>query len=264
MTATATTAGEPITLEIHDDGAFVELRLARPPRNVLDGEALARLERLVATVAGGGHARARAILLTAAGPNFSVGASVPEHARAHAPGMLARFHGAIRALYACDLPIVAAVRGHCLGGGLELASLATYLVAHPAAQLGQPEIRLGALAPVASLLLPRRIGQARAEELLVSGRTVDGVAALALGLVSALADDPEAAAIAWIRAALVPHSASSLRLATRAARSALRRDLDELLPALERLYAHQLSPTHDAEEGVLAFLEKRAPHWEDR
>lgn len=264
MTATATPAGAPITLHVHDDGAFVELRLARPPRNVLDGAALATLEGLVATVASPLHAKARAILLTAAGPNFSVGASVPEHARAQAPGMLARFHGAIRALVASDLPIVAAVRGHCLGGGLEVAILASYLVAQPTAQLGQPEIRLGALAPVASLLLPRRIGQARAEELLISGRAVDGTAALGLGLVSALADDPEAAAIAWIRAALVPHSASSLRLATRAARIGLRRDLDELLPALERLYAHELSPTHDAEEGVVAFLEKRAPRWEDR
>ena len=220
-----------VSREVHDDGAIVELRLARPPRNVLDGAALDALAAHAAAIASPAHARARAILLTAAGPNFSVGASVPEHARAHAAGMLAKFHGAIRALVACDLPIVAAVRGHCLGGGLELALLATRLVVHPQAQLGQPEIRLGALA---------------------------------LGLADAVVDDPDAEAAAWIRAALVPHSASSLRLATRAARAGLRRDLDELLPRLERLYADELSPTHDAEEGVRAFLEKRAPRWEDR
>lgn len=254
----------PITLHVHDDGAIVELRLARPPRNVLDGAALDALAGHATAIASPAHARARAILITAAGPNFSVGASVPEHARAHAAGMLARFHGAIRALVACDLPIVAAVRGHCLGGGLELVALATHLVVAPAAQLGQPEIRLGALAPVASLLLPRRIGQARAEDLLCTGRTVDGAEALALGLVSAVAADPEAAALAWLRATVVAHSASSLRLATRAARIGLRRDLDELLPVLERLYADELSPTHDAEEGVRAFVEKRAPRWEDR
>ncbi|MBZ0237357.1 MAG: cyclohexa-1,5-dienecarbonyl-CoA hydratase, partial [Deltaproteobacteria bacterium] len=85
-----------------------------------------------------------------------------------------------------------------------------------------------------------------------------------LGLVDAVADDPEAAGADWIRANLVPHSASSLRLATRAARSALRRDLAELLPAVERLYLEELSPTHDAEEGIAAFLEKRAPRWEHR
>ncbi|MBK9033736.1 MAG: enoyl-CoA hydratase/isomerase family protein [Myxococcales bacterium] len=252
----------PITLQVHDDGAFVELRLTRPPRNVLDGAALDVLAVQAAAITSATHARA--ILLSAAGPNFSVGASVPEHARAHAAGMLARFHGAIRALLACDLPIVAAIRGHCLGGGLELASLAARVFVAPDAQLGQPEIRLGALAPVASVLLPRRLGQARAEDLLCSGRSVDAAAAVELGLATAVADDPEAAAAAWIRASLVPHSASSLRLATRAARAGLRRDLDDLLPVLERLYAAELSPTHDAEEGVRAFLEKRPPRWEDR
>ncbi len=253
-----------VTLIARDGGAFVELRLARPPRNVLDGDALDTLAVLAASVTSPAHAHARAILLTADGPNFSVGASVPEHARAHAGAMLHRFHRAVRALLACDLPIVAAVRGHCLGGGLELATLATRIIAHPNAQLGQPEIRLGALAPVASLLLPRRLGQAGAEDLLLSGRSVDAASALALGLVNELSDGPEIAAAAWIRAALVPHSASSLRLATRAARAGLRRDLDELLPALERLYADVLSPTHDAEEGVRAFADKRAPRWEHR
>ncbi|MBE7454444.1 MAG: enoyl-CoA hydratase/isomerase family protein [Kofleriaceae bacterium] len=253
-----------ITLAAHDDGAFVELRLRRPPRNVLDGAALDTLAALAADLAGPAHAAVRAILLTADGPSFSVGASVPEHARAHAAAMLGRFHRAIRALVACDLPIIAAVRGHCLGGGLELALCATRIVAHPDAQLGQPEILLGALAPVASVLLPRLVGQARAEALLVSGARVDAAAAHALGLVAAIADEPEAAAAAWIRANLAPLSARSLRLATRAARRALVRDLDTLLPELERLYAEELSPTHDAEEGVRAFLEKRAPRWEHR
>lgn len=253
-----------LTLLRHDDGAFVELRLNRPPRNVLDGDALDTLAGLAATIAGPEHATARAILLTAAGPSFSVGASVPEHGRAHAAAMLTRFHGALRALHGCDLPIVAAVRGHCLGGGLELALLATRIVAHPEAQLGQPEIRLGAMAPVASLLLPRRLGQARAEALLCSGQVVDAAAAHAAGLVDVLAEDPEASAVAWIRAAFLSHSASSLRVATRAARLALRRELDQLLPALERLYAEELSPTHDAEEGVRAFLDKRTPRWEHR
>ena len=62
----------------------------------------------------------------------------------------------------------------------------------------------------------------------------------------------------------MPHSASSLRLACRAARAGERRDLDDLLPALERLYVDELSPTHDAEEGVDAFLAKRPPRWENR
>jgi cyclohexa-1,5-dienecarbonyl-CoA hydratase len=255
---------EPVLLHAHDDGAFVELRLAAPPRNVLDAAALDALTRHAQALQGPAYRAARAILLSAEGPTFSAGASIAEHARAQAPAMLARFHAAIRALVAVDLPLVAAIRGPCLGGGLELALLATRIHAHPAARLGQPEIRLAAIAPVASLLLPRRLGQAAAEELLVSGRTVTAAEARALGLISAVDDDPEAAAIAWIRDALVPHSATALRIAARAARAGLRAELDVLLPELERLYLTELSPSHDAEEGVRAFLEKRPPRWEHR
>jgi cyclohexa-1,5-dienecarbonyl-CoA hydratase len=253
---------DPIQLIPVDDGAFVELRLARPPRNILDGAMLDELAQAARAIAG--VPRARAILLCADGPSFSAGAAVGEHARAEVERMLGRFAEAIGAVLDAELPIVAAVRGHCLGGGLELALCATRILAAPDARFGQPEIRLGAFAPVASLLLPRRIGHARAEELLVSGVTLDAPRALELGLVAAIEPDPEAAARAWIREALVPLSASSLRIATRAARAALRAELDPGLRTLNRLYVEQLSPTHDAEEGVRAFLEKRTPRWEHR
>jgi cyclohexa-1,5-dienecarbonyl-CoA hydratase len=255
---------EPVAIVPRDDGRFVELRLTRPPRNILDGAALDALAAAAEVLRGEGFRSARAVLLCADGPHFSVGAAVGEHARAQAPAMLARFHRAIGAVLDVDLPLVAAIRGQCLGGGLELATLATRIYAHPSARLGQPEIVLGALAPVASLVLPRRLGQAAAEELLVSGRVLDAAGTVAIGLASAVAEDPEAEAAAWIRAALLPHSASSLRLACRAARLALRRELSELLPELERLYVAELSATADAEEGVRAFLDKRPPRWEDR
>jgi len=258
------TAPAPIRIVPRDDGRFVELRLACPPRNVLDGDALDALGAAAVALRGPDHRRARAILLCADGPSFSVGASVPEHGRAQVAGMLSRFHTAIRALADVDLPIVAALCGHCLGGGLELVLLAARVYARPDAKLGQPEIRLGAIAPVASLLLPGRVGQAAAEDLLTSGRTIDAPAAQRLGLVTELADDPEAAASAWIRESLTPLSASSIRFATRAARTGLRRALGTPLAELERLYTDELSPTHDAEEGVRAFLAKRAPRWEDR
>lgn len=253
--------GTSITLNEREGGAFVELRLCAPPRNVLDGDALDAIADAALSVRAQ-HPRARAVLLSAEGPNFSVGASVPEHDRAHAPRMLARFHGAVRALLDVELPIVAAVRGHCLGGGLEFALLSSRIVSAPVASFGQPEIRLAAIAPVASLLLPGRIGQARAEALLLSGDLLSASAAHAQGLVDELSEEPEAAAAAWIRASLAAHSPSAMRLATRAARAVLRRDLDALLPRLEHLYIEELLATHDAEEGVRAFIEKRAPRWE--
>lgn len=250
----------PVEISWTGGGAVLELALVAPPRNVLDRAMVAALGAALADV----PPRAKAILLRADGPSFSVGASVPEHARASVAAMLAGFHQTIRALLAANLPIVAAIRGHCLGGGLELALCATRVIVAPDARLGQPEIKLGAFAPVASILLPRRIGGARAEAMLVSGELVGAEAARAIGLADAIADDPDAAARAWLAEAILPHSASSLRVACAAARAAITRDLDELLPRLERRYVDELAPTHDAEEGVRAFVEKRAPRWEDR
>jgi cyclohexa-1,5-dienecarbonyl-CoA hydratase len=245
-----------------DDGAFVELRLSSPPRNILDGamlEAIAAAARVARRLD-----HARAMLLCADGPSFSAGASVGEHGRTEVSRMLSRFSDALIALLDADLPIVAAIRGHCLGGGLELALCAMRIHAAADARFGQPEIRLGAFAPVASLMLPRRIGQARAEELLLSGVTIDAPAAREIGLITAIDADPEAAARGWIRDTLSPLSASSLRIATRAARAAMRAELDLGLRAMSRHYLDHLSPTHDAEEGVQAFLDKRAPRWEHR
>ncbi len=88
--------------------------------------------------------------------------------------MLHRFHALLLALVDCAVPVLAAVRGQCLGGGLELVSLCHRIFAAPDARLGQPEIVLGVFAPVASLVLPERVGRRHAEDLCLSGRTVDG------------------------------------------------------------------------------------------
>jgi cyclohexa-1,5-dienecarbonyl-CoA hydratase len=246
-------------------GQVLRVALADPPRNVLDGAMLIRLVEVVAQgLAGEPGRHVKAILLTAEGAHFSLGASIAEHSPAEAPRMLARFHAAVRVLLAPQLPIVAAVRGNCLGGGLELCLPALRIVAQKGARLGQPEIKLAAFAPVASLLLPGRVGQARAEELLLTGRVVDADEARAIGLVDEIVDgDPEAAALAWMAETLLPHSASALRTATRAARATLTGELEAYLPALELLYTGELLKSRDAEEGVRAFLEKRAPRWED-
>jgi cyclohexa-1,5-dienecarbonyl-CoA hydratase len=130
--------------------------------------------------------------------------------------------------------------------------------------LGQPELVLGVFAPAASCLLPERVGPAAAEDLLLSGRSVDAAEALGLGLVNAVADDPEAAALGWFDAHLASKSASSLRFAVRAARLGLVERIRAKLAALEELYLSGLMSTRDSTEGLTAFLEKRPARWEDR
>jgi cyclohexa-1,5-dienecarbonyl-CoA hydratase len=165
---------------------------------------------------------------------------------------------------ASSVPALAAVRGQCLGGGLELASFCHRVFAAPDARLGQPEIVLGVFAPVASLMLPERIGRANAEDLCLTGRIVDASEAKQMGLVDVVAEEPEKAALEYARTHLLPRSASSLRHAVRALRLPLSRRLEGELARLERLYLEDLMGTQDAAEGIQAFLEKRAPVWRNR
>ncbi len=255
-------AAGPVRVEREEDGGLVRLVLARPRANVLDG---AMLEALVAAVrAAADDAPARALLFEGEGRHFSFGASVEEHQPGQVDVMLPAFHGLFRALAESGLVLLAAVRGQCLGGGLELAAFCHRVLAAPDATLAQPEVKLGVFAPVASLVLPRRLGQARADDLLVTGRPVSAADALALGLVDEVVDDPTAAARAWYREHLAPRSAAALRRAVRAGRHELHEALGATLDRLERLYLDDLMRTADAVEGIAAFLEKRSPRWSHR
>jgi cyclohexa-1,5-dienecarbonyl-CoA hydratase len=244
------------------EGALVTLTLDAPRGNVLDRVLVAELDDAFARAAA--DPRVKAVLLCAAGAHFSFGASVEEHLPGKVAGMLGGFHGLLRRMAASGLPVLAAVRGACLGGGLELAAFCQRVFAHPEASLGQPEIKLGVIAPAASAILAERVGRGAADDLLLSGRSVRAAEALRLGLVDVVSDDPEAAALTWAEEHLLPHSASSLRFAARAARLAFTGRFDALLRELEQMYLEELMDTRDAVEGITAFLEKRAPTWSDR
>jgi cyclohexa-1,5-dienecarbonyl-CoA hydratase len=251
--------GGSVRIEHRAEGQVLHLLLDAPKGNVLD-------ERMVRGLSGaldahGARPALKAIVLEGAGPNFSYGASVAEHTRERAGAMLAGFHGIFRRLAALDVPTAAVVRGACLGGGLELAAWCSFVFAAPDATFGQPEIKLAVFPPMASLLLPWRLGGGRALDLCVSGRTLGAAEAQAIGLVHEVAADPADACARFVAANLLPRSGPSLRFAERAARLELAGLLDTRLPALERLYLDELMPTPDANEGIAAFLERRAPRW---
>jgi len=134
------------------DGALLRLRLARPKANIVDAEMIAALDG--ALVAYRAQTGLRGVLLDAEGPNFSFGASVEEHLPAQCAQMLASLHALILLMIEFPAPILVAVRGQCLGGGLEVALAGGPIFAAPDAQFGQPEMKLGVFAPAASVLLP--------------------------------------------------------------------------------------------------------------
>ncbi len=240
------------------DGRVLVLELDKGRGNILDRPMVAALRKGLKLAR---EPRVAAVVLHGRGDHFSFGASIEDHLPDRIGEFLAQFHGLLRDMMEVSRPFVAAVRGRCLGGGLELAAFCHRVVASPEATFGQPEIKLGVFAPVASLVLPERIGRAAADDLLLGGRTATAEEAQRLGLVDQVDTDPLAAALAHIESEWASLSPSSLSLAVRAARwswyDSLRRHLDEV----ERLYLDDLMRTRDAVEGIKAFLEKRAPRW---
>ena len=150
----------PLHVELEKDGALLRLRLSRPKANIVDAAMIAALRSALDGHLSG--TRLRAVLLEAEGPHFSFGASVEEHLPGSCAAMLRELHALILQLVASPVPVLVAVRGQCLGGGLEVAAAGHLIFAAPGATLGQPEIKLAVFAPAASCLLPERIGLSRA------------------------------------------------------------------------------------------------------
>jgi len=205
----------------------------------------------------------KAIVLMGEGPNFSFGASVQEHLPEQISGTLTRLHALLRRIAEAPAPTIAAVRGQCLGGGLELALACDLILAEETAQLGCPEIQLGVFPPAASALLPVRIGAGPASSLVLTGVSVTGAVGAALGLVARTAGPGQLEAVLaeWLAADFLPRSPSALRYAALAVRRPLMHALEQDLPVLERLYLQDLMSEPDAAEGIRAFLEKRSPRW---
>ena len=252
----------PLRVWLEEDGALLRLRLARPKANIVDAAMIAALDAALAEHLP--RADLRGVLVDAEGAHFSFGASVEEHQPANCAAMLAALHALLLRMLASPVPVLVAVRGQCLGGGLELALAGTLIFAASDARFGQPEIKLGVFAPFASAVLPERIPRAAAEDLLLSGRSLTADEARAIGLVSDVVDDPEAAARAWFATHLADKSAAALRFALLAARLDYVQRVGERLARLEKLYLDELMSTHDAREGLDAFLARRPAHWEHR
>lgn len=252
----------PLKVWLDQDGKLLRLRLSRPKANIVDAAMIAALRSALGEHLPNVHLRG--VLLDAEGPHFSFGASVDEHLPDSCAAMLHELHGLIIQMVESSVPILVAVRGQCLGGGLEVVAAGHLIFAAPGAMLGQPEIKLAVFAPAASCLLPEKIGQSQAEDLLFSGRSINAEEAHRMGLVNVVAEDPELAAVTYFQEYLAPVSASTLRFAVRAARLTVNERIKSKIAAVEKMYLEGLMATHDAVEGLTAFIAKRPAVWEDR
>lgn len=249
----------PIKTWIDRDGALLRVRLARPKGNIVD---IAMIDALDEVFRQHAERRSlRAALLDHEGPHYGFGASIPEHLPGLVETLVPKLHRLIKRMLNFPVPLLQVVRGQCLGGSLELVLTGNIVFAGPDAQFGQPEVKLGTMAPVGSCILPERVGRALAEDLLLSGRSIPAAEAKAIGLVNDVADDPEAAALAYFDRHLAQMSPSGIRFATRAARHAMVSRVTAELDVVEAIYLDEMMKTPDPVEGLKAFMEKRKPVW---
>ena len=243
------------------DGRVIRVHLNAPEPNILDTRMNADLLRAFEAVSRDGGVRA--VVLGAEGPHFSYGASIQEHLPDAIATALQQLRQVLECLAALPVPTIAAIRGRCLGGGLELVLGCDLVIAEADAEIGCPEIKLGVFAPAASVLLPLRIGEGPACDLLLTGRSASGEEAARFGLVNRVAPPGglEPALQEWLHAEFLPRSPAALRHAALVARRGRRRAIVEDLPTVEHHYLHQLMREPGATEGIRAFLEKRAPRW---
>lgn len=236
--------------------------LDHPPLNILTSDVLRGLRSELQALTR--QSDLRVVLLTATGKHFSAGADVAEHLPPQHASLIPLFLETVAALDACPVPVVAAVRGKCLGGGFELVQPADLVIAGESARFGQPEIVLGVLPPAACVLLPERLSPALVSQVLYTGDAMSAADALRGGFVARVVPDDavDAAGLEEARR-IARHSAAALRATKRALRAARGRGgaHDAALREAGRIYLDELMATHDAVEGLRAFTEKRQPLW---
>jgi cyclohexa-1,5-dienecarbonyl-CoA hydratase len=240
------------------------LTLNRPPVNVIDYDMLVELNTALEQVAKDDEVKV--LLLRGSGSKaFSAGVEIKDHIGDKMPKMMKEFGRVFHLLRGLGKPSIAVVNGVALGGGCELVAGCDMAIASEKAQLGQPEIKLGGLAPAAAPLFPRIMGEKRAFELLVMGENVSAQEAERIGLVNKVVseEDLDRTAEAFARK-FVEKSALSVRLVRDALYDCA--EIPSLQASLEKGVEHGIKSwqTHDGQEGLQSYLDKRKPEWKNR
>jgi enoyl-CoA hydratase/carnithine racemase len=247
--------GDLVRLEIED--GIGTIRLDRPPVNALNDQVRDELAE-VARQAGTSD-EVRAVIIYGGEKVFAAGADIKEMAEANYAAMALRsgeLQAALALVAALPKPVVAAITGYALGGGLELALCADFRIAGSGARLGQPEILLGVIPGAGGTQrLPRLVGPAKAKDIVFTGRMVPADEALSIGLVDQVVPDES---VYQAAREAVQRYAAGPALALRAAKQAIDHGLEADLATgleIERVQFAALFGTEDQKAGMRSFIE---------
>lgn len=246
-----------------NNDALAILILNRPPLNVMNIAMMKEINVGLAELKK--SETAKVLLIKAEGKAFSAGVDVADHTADKVDEMMREFHRTFELLHGFKIPVMAAVDGAALGGGCELATYCDMVIASERATFGQPEIKVGVFPPIAAAMFPRLIRRNRTMELLMTGETISATEAERIGLINKVfpAEGFEEHVNRFV-AKFTAHSKVILQLTKRAIDRGLYSPCMEAISKAEELYLGEMMKTEDANEGLAAFMEKRAPVWKNR
>ena len=250
-------------VQTHTHGNIFVISLNRPKaRNAVNLAMAQGLERAISELDE--RPELRVGILTGAGPYFCAGMDLKAFANGERPWLPeSGFGGLVERLP--RKPLIAAVEGGALAGGLELALACDMIVASRTSAFGLPEVKRGLVAAAGGLLrLQYRIPRSLASELILTGRNMSGAEAAAAGLVTRLVDDGTALAGAMELAEEVASNAPLAVAASKAILQQARTWRDEEMFRLQEPTVKRVLESEDAQEGAVAFAQKRAPIWRGR
>jgi cyclohexa-1,5-dienecarbonyl-CoA hydratase len=247
-------------LRVDIGSPVARITLCHPPLNVIDLAMMEELAKVLEDLES--RSDTSVLLLSGDSKAFSAGVDVAAHTPDKIQETLSKFHAVIRLLIASKKVTIAAVHGHCLGGGAELAMVCDMVYTSTSAQWGFPEIRLACYPPVACTALAALVGQKRAAELILTGRTISGAEAAEIGLANrSVADEDLMEVVDSTVGELMRLSPAALAITKKAIYAWDSMHFDKGLARSEKLYLVELMNTADAREGIAAFMEKRKPNW---
>lgn len=246
----------------YSDGV-ARLTLARPKHNVFNiammQELNAALETLIA------DSGLKCVVILGDGPSWCAGVDVGDHKPEMVDEMIATFNRIFELIEAIPVPVIAAVHGACLGGGMEVAIACDMVVAAKKAKFGQPEVKLGFFPPYAAIRLPALIGPAKTIEICATGRTYSADEAVAMGFVGRVVENEAFdAEIASLVGEIQASSPLILRLNKQAVKAHLGMNFTKAIGSVSDLFLNTLMKTEDTLEGIASFYEKRKAVWKNK
>jgi len=258
--ATSSVETSQIRLAVEMAPPVALLKLRNSPLNVIDVPMMAELAQRLADIDA--RSDVTIIVISGEGRAFSAGVDIAAHTPDKVEEMLTKFHGVVRSLVSTKKVTIAAAHGLCLGGGAELAMVCDVVLTNDDAEWGFPEIKLGCFPPVACTALAALIGQKKAAEMILSGRSITGREAAEIGLATRSVSDSQLdSAVHACVGQLSRISPAALAVAKKACYAWDSMHFDKGLARAEKIYFEDLMKTEDAREGIRAFLEKRQPRW---